>query len=184
MGSRGRSAGVAALAITATIALGGCGLVGSSSSTATPAPQSSLSSALKPLTPNYPTKLTEAAAKTETVRLAGAIQGLIQGVDIVNVDNTSKLVAATKSAGAYWGVLRVVTTTDGFDAITQATAMEKLLASAGWVERQTSPASDSYAALMSSTDAGGVSLLLLRADTTPKAPPVVSIQLESPDLPK
>ena len=172
------------LAVAMAVALAGCGLVGSSSTLPTPAPTSTQSTALTSLSPTYPKKLTEDAAKTETVRLADAIQGLIAGPDIVNVDNTSKLVAATKSTGAYWGVLRVVTTSKGFDAIAQATAMEKLLVAAGWSERQTTAPTDSYAALLSSTHNGEVSLLLLRADASAAASPVVLIQLESPDLPK
>lgn len=179
-----RSFGVAASAgaVALVIALAGCTLVGSN--TPAPAASKTASSALTALVPTYPAKLTAATAKSGTVAAADAIQKLIASTDIVNVDDKSQLVAATKTAGSYYGVERAVTTSTGFDIILQAQAMEKLLVQAGWIERQTSTTTVGYSVAMSVDTAAGTAILLLVADETPKTPPAIVIELESPDLPK
>ena len=163
------------------LSLGGCNLVGSNAS---PKPTNMLSSALGPLVPTYPAKLTTAVAKTNTVRAADAIQALIASTEIVHVADQSKLVAGTKSAGSFFGVARTVTVTTGFDVILQAQAMEKLLVQAGWASRQTSSSTAGYSVALSTSTAAGPSALLLQADEAPGQSPAILIELESPDIPK
>ena len=170
-----------ALALTIGLALGGCGLVGSSPK---PQPTSTTSSALDSLVPRYPATLTAAIAKKNTVRTADAIQGLIATPTIVHVDDQSKLVAATTSTGAFYGVERAITTTTGFDVILQAQAMEKLLVEAGWVSRNSTSSTAGYSVALTTVSTAGASVLLLQADETPGSPPAILIELESPDLPK
>ena len=170
-----------ALALTVSFTVGGCGLVGSS---AKPAPTSTLSSALGSLVPTYPAKLTTATARKNTVRAADAIQALIASTEIVHVDDQSKLVPASTSAGSFYGVERAITVKSGFDVILQAQAMEKLLVQAGWVSRQTSSNTAGYSVALSTSTAAGPSVLLLEADEAPGAAPALLIELESPDLPK
>ncbi len=153
-----------------------------SSSAAKPA--NTLSSALAALVPSYPAKLTAAKAKSETTRTADAIQALIATTDVVHVDNHAELVPATKSTGAYYGIERAISTTAGFDVITQAQAMEKLLVQAGWIERDTTTDTTGYTVALSTYTSAGASVLQLEADETAGAAPVVAIVIESPDLPK
>jgi hypothetical protein len=163
------------------VSLGGCTLVGSSTP-ASPAPQSSTSTALGGLHPVMPKKLTAAKAKSETLRVANSIQALIAKTDIIYVDNHDKLVAKTSTTGAYYGVLRTVNVSKSLDPLEQASAMEKLLIAAGWTEQQVNGATSNYSATLTSD--GGKSdswLLVLAADTT-ASKPVVVIQLISPDL--
>jgi hypothetical protein len=176
-----RRAAVVAVIIAASLVLAGC--TGGTPASTGPATAPSKSSALSPLLPSYPKKLTAAEAKNETVRTADAVQALIAKTAIVNVDDKSQAVAKTKTAGAYYGVLRAITTSKGFDVETQGTAMDKLLVAAGWTQRQDSDKSGVYAALLSSDSAAGTSLILLKADSTVAATPVITIQLVSPDLP-
>jgi hypothetical protein len=178
---RVRRAAALAVAVAASLALAGC--TGDAPASTTPSAAATKSSALSPLLPSYPKNLTAAQAKAETVRTADAVQALIAKTDIVNVDDKSRAVAKTKTAGAYYGVLRAITTSKGFDVQTQGTAMDKLLVAAGWTQRQDSDTAGVYAALLSSDSAGGTSLILLKADATVKASPVITIQLVSPDLP-
>jgi hypothetical protein len=178
---------VIATVLAASIGLGGCTTASSSSAphATTPTTAPTKASALGALLPTYPTNLTAAVAKTNTVATANAIEDLIAKSDIVNVDDGSQPVAATKTTGAYYGVLRAITVSQGFDVATQGEAMEKLLVAAGWTERQTSNKSGVYSVLLSTaTSVGTPSLLLLKADSTVAASPVISIQLISPDLPK
>lgn len=182
---RPRTATAAALSIVVSLTLaggiGGCSLVGSS---AQPTPTNTLSSALDPLVPAYPAKLTATIAKKNTVRAADAIQALIASTEIVHVDDQSKLVVATASTGAFYGVERAVTVTKGFDVILQAQAMEKLLVQAGWVSRQTNTSTAGYSVALSVKTAAGTAALFLHGDETPGASPAILIELASPDLPK
>lgn len=178
---RPRALGAIALALTVGLALGGCNLVGSS---AKPTPTDTASSALDSLVPTYPVPLTAAVAKTNTVRTADEIQALIASTEIVHVDDQSKLVAATTSTGAFYGVERAITTRSGFDVILQAQAMEKLLVQAGWVSRNSTSSTAGYSVALTTVTTAGASVLLLQADEAPGAPPAILIELESPDLPK
>jgi hypothetical protein len=178
---RVRRAAALAVLLAASLALAGCTSGAPASSAPTTAPTKA--SALSPLLPSYPKKLTASEAKTETVRTADAVQALVAKTSIVNVDDKSQAVAKTKTAGAYYGVLRAITTSKGFDVETQGTAMDKLLVAAGWTQRQTTDKKGVYAALLSSDSAAGTSLILLKADSTVAASPVITIQLVSPDLP-
>jgi hypothetical protein len=170
--------------LVASLALGGCGLVGSSK-TVPPTPTSTIANALNGLKPVVPSKLTGASAKKATVDLANQIDALIAKTDVVYVDDHSQLVPATSSSGEYYGVLRTISVTPGFDPIQQATLMESLLVAAGWKEEDTtSPTGKYLAALSSSTDPSDAWFLLLGADATVPKQPVITVQLASPDLPK
>jgi hypothetical protein len=177
-----RKALALAVALAVPLTLGGCSLVGSSSST--PKPTATRQSALAALVPVYPAHLTAAKAKSATVATADAIQALITSTEIIHVDDRSRAVAATASTGAFYGVERAVTTAKGLDVIEQAQAMEKLLVQAGWIERNTNTATASYTVAMSTYTNAGASVLLLEADETPGSPPAIVLEIESPDLPK
>jgi hypothetical protein len=176
-----RAGALAAVGLAFALLLSGCTQGGTS---AKPAPTTTAASALSALVPSYPAKLTTASAKSGTVKAADAIQALIASTEIVHVDDQSKLVAATSSAAAFYGVERAVTTTKGLDVLLQAQAMEKLLVQAGWVSRQTSTNTAGYSVALSTSTAAGTSVLFLQADETPGAAPAILIELESPDLPK
>ena len=172
-----------AVVLSVAVALAGCTASGSGASTPKPTAKSSVSSALRPLVPTYPKKLTNATAKKGTVAAADAIQALIASSDIVTVDNQSKLVPATKKDGAYYGVARGVATVSGFDPIAQAEAMEKLLVAAGWTERDAKATTARYSAVLTVDTAAGVSVLGLQAlAKATNTPATVLISIESPDF--
>jgi hypothetical protein len=174
-----RLAGLLLVAILAS-SLAGCDLVGHGAS---PTASHTPATALVPLLPSYPKTLTAANAKTETLRVADQIQDLIASTDIVFVDKHEQLVAKTKAAAGYYGVLRTINVSPSLDAVEQATAMAKLLETAGWIEKQVAPDTGQYlAALSSSSDPTKTWFLILGGDTTNKKP-VITIQLASPDLP-
>ena len=95
---------------------------------------------------------------------------------------TSRSSSPTKSTGAFYGVERAVSATTGFDAIDQGVAMEKLLVQAGWIERAENTSTTAYTVQLTTYTSAGVSALLIEADATPGAAPVILIELESPDL--
>ena len=170
-----------AAAFALALTLGGCSLVGSS---AKPAATNTVPSALDALVPTFPATLTPARAKSGSVSAIDAIQALIASSEIVHVDDQSKLVAATKSTGAFYGAERAVTTKSGFDTIDQGVAMEKLLVEAGWIERADNTSTTAYTAQLTTYTPAGVSALLIEADASPGVAPVLLIELESPDLPR
>lgn len=179
-----RKALAVGVVLAVSLALGGCSLVGSSKSAA-PKSTSTIASALQGLQPAVPSKLTAATAKTATVNLANELDSLVASTDVVYVDDHSKLVAATPTAGSYYGVLRTISVSPGLDPVEQATAMEKLLVAAGWIERETdSPTSKYLAALSSSSDPSTAWFLLLGGDNSVPKQPVITVQLASPDIPK
>jgi hypothetical protein len=171
----------AGVALAVALTLAGCSLVGSS---ATPKATNTARSALSALVPTYSAPFTAATAKSGTIRTTDAIQALIADTEIVHVDDTSKLVAATKSAGAFYGVERTISTTKGFDTIDQGSAMEKLLVEAGWTERLTTTTTTGYSAQLTVNTSYGTAALLLHTDQSPGVAPIVLIELASPDLPK
>jgi hypothetical protein len=168
-------------ALALGLSLTGCSLVGSS---APPQPKKTSQSALSALVPNYGGTLTATNAKSVTVKTADAIQALIATTDVVHVDDHSKLVAASSSTGAFYGVERAISTSKTFDAIDQAGAMDKLLVAAGWVSRASTTATTTYTVQLTTATSVGTSALFLEADTTLGATPVILIEIESPDLPK
>jgi hypothetical protein len=182
-----RSLSLAALLVVLpAILLGGCTLVGSSTPASTPTPSSSSpADALGELIPTFPASFTDATAEKETARVADAIQALIAKTDIVHVDDHSQMVAATDTSGRYYGVLRTITVATGLDPITQATAMGKLLETAGWIERQKANDTGSYLIAMSSDPDGAKSwFVILGGDSTDTKASVVTIQIASPDFPE
>ena len=172
---------LAASVVLIALALGGCTAAPQSSTPATPKPAKT--SALNSLLPTFPAKLTLANAKSLTVATADSIQGLVAKPDIVYVDDHTKLIAATSTAGSYYGVLRTITVDKKLDPLEQAEAMEKLLVAAGWIERDTATDKGKYLAAMSSSANGAESwFLLLGGDSTNAKSPVVTVQVASPDL--
>lgn len=168
------------------LALAGC-TSGTPNPKATPTPTStvSTSTALTALAPAYPATLTPADAKSITVKTADAIQALIATTDVANVDDDSRLVAATKTSGSYYGVARAIANVKGFDAIAQAEAMEKLLVLSGWKQRESKTTTARYSTVLTRDTVAGESVLGLQASAATKTdPPIVLFTLESPDLPK
>jgi hypothetical protein len=132
-----------------------------------------------------PKKFTEAAAKKTTDDLAKQIDSLVAGTDIVYIDNHEKLIPATSSSAATYGVIRTINVSPSLDPLQQAEAMEKLLVAAGWkLEDSTSATGKYLAAMSSSADPSEAWFLLLGGDSTVAKQPVVTVQLASPDIPK
>jgi hypothetical protein len=171
----------AALALVVLV-LSGC-------ASAVPEPQVSSSApvpaGISALKTRFPAKFDADSAKAETVRVADALQALIDKATIVHVDNHEELAPADKDKAAYYGVIRVVSLNASVDPISLSTTVAALLRSTGWIERQTDSESNSYAmALSSDSDAAKSWFLVITGDATTAGQPVVSIQLASPDLPK
>ena len=174
-----------AAAIVAALALGGCtSATPAPNPTGAPVPAPTRTTALNALLPTYPAKLTAATAKSTTVSIVDSIQGLIAKQDMVFVDDHAQFVAATSKTGSYYGVLRTISVAKSLDPLAQAEAMEKLLAAAGWIERDTATDKGKFLAAMSSSSTGAKAwFLLLGGDSTNAKSPVVTVQVASPDLP-
>jgi hypothetical protein len=172
------------VAVGLVIAVSLCGCVAGSSTPPKSTPTPTATSALNTLLPVLPSKLTAATAKSETVRVADGIDALVANTDILYVDNHAQLVPKTKTAGSYYGVLRTISVDSKLDPLEQAEAMEKLLVTAGWIERDSATDKGKYLAAMSSSRVASQSwFLLLGGDSTNAKSPVVTVQVASPDLP-
>lgn len=136
------------------------------------------------LVPQYPTPYTADTAKTETIRLATAIDALFPS-SIVHIDNNDRLVDATATSGAYYGVLQNLTITLGLDPVPVATAVATRLVASGWRQLDAKDTSGVHVITLSSGVSAATSwFLVLGGDSRVASQPVVSIQLASPDLPK
>jgi hypothetical protein len=170
-----------ALGLALALALGGCT---ASAPTPKPKPTPTPTSALNVLMPVMPKKLTAANAKSETIRVADGVDALVAKTDILYVDDHAKLVPKTSTTGSYYGVLRTISVDSKLDPLEQAEAMEKLLVTAGWIERDTATDKGKYLAAMSSSRVASQAwFLLLGGDSTNAKSPVVTVQVASPDLP-
>jgi hypothetical protein len=137
-----------------------------------------------PLYPVIPTALTADTAKTETVRIADAIQAIVGPSRIVHVDDHSELVAATKTTGSYYGVLRTITLEPSVQPLTLAATVVKKLKAAGWVQRQSSDTGGTSMITLSSDPTAAESwFVLIGGDSSVAGQSVVTMQLLSPDLP-
>ncbi|MGO4103365.1 hypothetical protein AB4Y63_05385 [Leifsonia sp. YAF41] len=187
---------IAAVALACTLALTAC-TSGGTSDTATGSPGASGSSTASPttpptpaathtptaLTPIVPDPITEASAATESVRLADAIQALIPADAIVHVDDHSQL-RDTGTGPPHFAIIRTITTTPTTDAPATATSMAASLVSSGWISRESSTdATSSLTALNSSADPATSWFVIVGADTSDPKAPVISLQLQSPDIP-
>lgn len=152
--------------------------------TTIPAPSPSVTApADSPLRPVVPSTMSAATAEPETVRLADAIDALV-ATSTVYVDDHDQLVAATKSAGSYFGVLRTLTLATSVSPVTQANLIVTKLEEADWQPLQVTATSGvQVSTLASGTDAGTSWFVIISADPTTAGQPVVSISLASPDLP-
>jgi hypothetical protein len=136
-----------------------------------------------PLRPIIPSTITAATVEPESVRLADAIGELI-ATSTVYVDDHDQLVAATKSAGSYFGVLRTITLTASSSPVTTANLLVTKLEESDWQPLQvTATQGVQVSTLASGTDAGTSWFVIISADPTTEGQPVVSISLASPDLP-
>lgn len=181
---RQREVGLVVVAVAISLALVGC-TAASPGKSAASTPKSTVSSALDALQPVMPKKFTEAAAKKTTDDLAKQIDSLVASTDTVYIDNHEKLIAATSTSAATYGVIRTINVSPSLDPLQQAEAMEKLLVAAGWkLEDSTSATGKYLAAMSSSTDPSKAWFLLLGGDSTVAKQPVVTVQLASPDIAK
>ena len=183
---RRRPRSLAALAIFAVVLTGTTLLAGCAS--APPAPAVTSAAPIPPgitaLKTKFPATFDADAAKTETLRVADAMEALVDKTAIVTVDSHDELIPATSDAAAYYGVIRVINLGPKVDPITLATTIASLLRSTGWIERKTSTDASSYAmALSSDADVAKSWFLVLTGDASVSGQPIVSIQLASPDLP-
>jgi hypothetical protein len=136
------------------------------------------------LNPVVPATLTADTAKTETVRIADAIETIVGPSKIVHVDDHSQLVAATKTTGSYYGVLRTITLDPSVNPVSLAATVVAKLKAAGWVQRQASDTGGTSMITLSSDPTAAESwFVLIGGDSSVAGQSVVTVQLLSPDLP-
>jgi hypothetical protein len=179
------SAGAVALVAAAALLLSGCTGSGTSepgaTPSATPTPTVSAAPADSPLRSVYPDEFTEATSKKESVRLADAVQGLLDASTILYVDDHSQLVDATDDEAEYFGVLRTITLDPTVDPVLLAQYMDLQLRAAGWNEIQVSNEDGTYYAYLASSENDDQAwYLLLGGDSSVEGQSVVTLQFVSP----
>jgi hypothetical protein len=184
---------LAALALTATLVVTGCTAdsdtdaepgAGSPSGTGTATSAPSLpDDPDSPLRTTRAADFTEEAAALETVRIADEIQDLIDPSTILNVDDHPEVLATEDGTSSYYGVLRLVSITEGTEPTLLAKVLVAQLGAAGWTEVNTEDTEGSYfVALTSSNSEADAWFLLIGGDTSEEGFPAVTIQLASPTL--
>jgi hypothetical protein len=164
----------------AVLLLTGC-TAASPKSTATPTPTPTIADVQ--LRPSYTPPLTQVNAKTETERLADAIDDLIIPTSLVYVDNHSLLIAASGKNPAAWGVLRTITLTPATDPSQVAQSLVAVLEHSGWVLlHNTTDTGTEVIALASGTKTKTAWYVLVSGDASKAGQSVVTVQLESPGV--
>jgi hypothetical protein len=179
------------LALAATLILTGCTAdapeqpetgSGSESGTATSTP-SLPDDPDSPLRTERAAEFSEAAAAEETVRIADEIQDLIDPSTILNVDDHPEVLATEDGASSYYGVLRLVSITEGTEPTLLAKVLVAQLGAAGWTEVNTEDTEGSYFVALTSSDTESEAwFLLLGGDTSEEGFPAITVQLASPTL--
>jgi hypothetical protein len=178
-----------ALAISVAVILTGCTAdVEDQPETGSPTATSTATSAPSlPDDPDSPLRteraedFTEEAAALETVRIADEIQELIDPSTILNVDDHPEVLAAEDGTSSYYGVLRLVSITEGTEPTLLAKVLVAQLGAAGWTEVNTEDTEGSYfVALTSSGSEADAWFLLIGGDTSEEGFPAITIQLASP----
>jgi hypothetical protein len=165
-----RNTAVALATLAALLLLAGC------SST----PASTPSTALRP---GYPSKLTQAVAKSETQHYANVIGELVPSADVASVQNAAKFLAGSSSGSPYYAVIRTVTLTSPKNALKDAAAIKKQLVAAGWVAHASATESNQYLAALASSKSKKTGWFLeLGANTVAGQAPSVTVQIGSPDV--
>ncbi|MDQ1548618.1 MAG: hypothetical protein QOD27_276 [Microbacteriaceae bacterium] len=173
-----------ALIVAAGIALATTGCTASTAKAPSPTASASHPATASPLNPVVPATLTADTAKTETVRIADAIETIVGPSKIVHVDDHSQLVAATKTTGSYYGVLRTITLDPSVNPVSLAATVVAKLKAAGWVQRQASDTGGTSMITLSSDPTAAESwFVLIGGDSSVAGQSVVTVQLLSPDLP-
>jgi hypothetical protein len=168
------------IALAAALLLTGC-----TSTAPTPSPSPTQTAVPDPaLRSRFPEKYDADSAKTETLRLAGALDALLPNEIVANVDSKDQLVPATSSAKAIYGVIQLVTLKSTVDPTVITKALVDRLHASGWKVLQTTDVEQVYKVTMSSGSKEASSWLLqLSADPRVDGAPAISVQLASPDLP-
>lgn len=168
------------LIVVLAMMLAGCT---ASTTTATVSPTPTPTIADPALRPVLPSPLTAALAKTETERLADAIDDLIIPTSLVYVDRHSVLVAGTGKSKDAWGVLRTITLQPSTNPSQVAQSIVAVLEHSGWVLlHNTTDSGASVVALASGTETKKSWYLLVSSDASKVGQSVVTVQLESPEL--
>jgi len=169
------------IVITAALLLTGC-----TATTPTPSPSPSQTAVPDPaLTSRFPAKYDADSAKTETLRLAGALDALLPDEIVANIDSKDQLVPATASAKAIYGVIQLVTLKSTVDPTVITKALVDRLHASGWSVLETTDVEQVYKVTLSSGSKEASSWLLqLSGDPRVDGAPAISVQLASPDLPK
>ena len=171
---------VVPLLLAAGLLLTGC-------APSTPAPSPSPTQTVIPdpaLTSRFPAKYDAESARTETLRLAGALDALLPEDIVANIDSKDQLVPATDTAKAIYGVIQLVTLKSSVDPTVITKALVDRLHASGWSVLQTTDVEQVYKVTLSSGSKEASSWLLqLSADPRVDGAPAISVQLASPDLP-
>lgn len=173
------------IALAAVLIAGCAAITGCTAAAPAAAPTPTQSVPADPaLIARFPKDLTADTAKTETVRLAAAIDALLPADIVVHVDDTSQLVAATATAKSYYGVLQIVTLDATVDPEVVVKAVAKRLTASGWSQLETSSTAGVRLISLSSGSLVATSwFLVLSGDPRVAGQPVMHVQLASPDLP-
>jgi hypothetical protein len=134
-----------------------------------------------PLMAVFPETFDAASAKAETVRVADEIQAQLDPATVLFVDDHPQAVDSATGTGQYFGVLRILSLSEGTDPVLLAKVIVSQLKAAGWTEASVDSTDGSYfVALVSNTSADEAWVLQLGGDTSAEGNAAITINLISP----
>jgi len=168
-------------AVVALLALAGCA---TETPTPVPVPTTTPSaSILNPeLVPQAISAVTADYAAAEGVRLADAIQALIDPAIVLDTGEQSDTVPADDDVSSYFGILRVITVDPTNDPIVLAQTLNAVLAQSGWSVSQTTNESGVYLSTLVAGPAEAPWVLFIEGNASVAGEASVSFTLGSPDI--
>lgn len=164
-------------------------LVSGCSADNTPAPTDTPSVTQGPLNPELvpqgPIPVTAESAAAEAVRLADAIQALVNPATIVAVNDEPRLIPADDDIASYYGYYRQLSLADSVDPVVLAETISAVLAQSGWTvgDKAEDPDTSLTVWPMSGGPADAPWFLALGGGIVTDGHPALTFTIASPDIP-
>jgi hypothetical protein len=173
--------------LLATLALTGCASSASPTGPerSTPAPTAAPTAPpFSAVIPVLPAEMTQDAVSVESIRIADAVQSLIDPALILNVDDHTEMVDKSTGDGRYFGIIRTITLDPATDAITTASGIVATLEASGWLNAETTDQNGIYLSrVVSGADPASAWFAVIGGDASVPGESAISLQLASPDIP-
>jgi hypothetical protein len=134
------------------------------------------------LMPRTSSVVTAAEAEVEAIRLANAVQALIEPATILGVDEKAELVPADDDIPAYYGIARAIALDPAVNPTELGGALAAILAQSGWTISQATDDAGVYQSILTGGAAEASWVLFVEGNGSVAGASTLTITLGSPDI--